>query len=95
MSTRIKEKGKKNYSLYSYASRQGQAWVGTAMWVEAGTGLRGWAWAQCKGTQTWAGCKHEHKNKVKKKNHSPDSLCKQVGRGGHIRCGQAWSGVSQ
>ena len=41
-----------------------------------------------------AGCKCEHKNKVKKKNHSPDSLHKQVGRGSHNRCGQVWSGVS-
>ena len=42
----------------------------------------------------WAGCKHEHKNKVKKKKHSPDSLCKQVSRGSHNRCGQVWLGVS-
>ena len=50
--------------------------------------------AQGRGTWTWAGCKCEHKNKVKKKNHSSDSLCKQVGRGSHNRYGQAWSGAS-
>ena len=51
-------------------------------------------WAQGRGTWMWVGCKHKHKNKVKKKNHSSDSLHRQVGRGSHNRCGQAWSGVS-
>ena len=42
-------------------------WAGMARWVEAGTRLRGQVWAWVRLTWMQVGCKHEHKNKGKRK----------------------------
>ena len=87
-----KNKGRKEKKTthFTHASRQGQAWAGTARWVEAGTGLRGWAQAQYRGTQMWAGCKCGYKNKVKKEK-LLTRLIVEAGRQGWPQ--QVWPGM--
>ena len=71
-------RGSHNRCGQAWSGASQQAW-GTGRQVDAGqdTGIGRcvWVgrcehrvvWAQGRGTWLWAGCKHEHKNKVKKK----------------------------